>query len=116
MIFETISPEESIKKEPEFEKDFDYLRCKYNILTPEKILKNVKEDIITSKNKENLNFKDLKNYLAKEKNILDKSMIEIKFVQEKIKGFRSKSAVLNYKKNAKNTCQSCLCNFFGEEY
>lgn len=91
ILFETVSQEESTSKEPEFEKDFDYLRSKYNILTPDKILEDVKEDFNQTKNKENLNFKELKNYLSKEKDLLDKNMVEVKFNPGRKSTFRSKS-------------------------
>lgn len=68
-----------MKREPAFERDFDYLRCKYNILTPDKIAADVKEDINPTKARENLSFTELKNYLAKEKDVLDKNLNEVKF-------------------------------------
>lgn len=67
------------------------MRSKYNILTPDKLLQDVKDDFNATKNKENLNFKDLKNYLSKEKDLLDKNMTEVKFNPGNKKSFRSKS-------------------------
>ena len=100
-MFETISPEESLIEEPEFENDFDYLRSKFNILTPDKILSETNEDVTQTKTKENLNFKELKNYLSKEKDLLDKSMIEIKFSSKKrINTKRSKSVELKKRQKA----------------
>ena len=87
-----MSPEESSLREPELERDFDYLRSKYNILTPDKVLTEVKEDFHITKTQENLNFKDLKNYLAKEKDLLDKNMTEVKFSPNTKREIRSKSA------------------------
>ena len=53
----------------------------------------VKEDFHVTKTQENLNFKDLKNYLAKEKDLLDKNMTENKFKLASVKReVRSKSA------------------------
>lgn len=53
----------------------------------------VKEDFHVTKTQENLNFKDLKNYLAKEKDLLDKNMTENKFKLASVKReIRSKSA------------------------
>lgn len=112
MMFETISPEESLAREPAFEKDLDYLRCKFNILTPDKLLSDVKEDIKSAKTRENLNFQDLKNYLAKEKDLLDKSMVEVKFVQKtsKRRPVRSKSAGLAQRRRQQRTKNSDFMN------
>lgn len=91
-MFETISPNESMQKEPQFERDFDYLRCKYNILTSDHLSPDVKEDINPTKTRESLNFKELKNYLAKEKDLLDKNVADGNFEIKKTAIGRSKSA------------------------
>lgn len=93
-MFETVSPNESMSKEPAFERDFDYLRCKYNILTPDQITPDIKEDINPTKTRENLNFKELKNYLAKEKDLLDKNVNKETIGVKKEALGRSKSAVV----------------------
>lgn len=79
LIFETVAPAESMKREPAFERDFDYLRCKYNILTPDKIASDIREDISSTKARENLSFTELKTYLAREKDLLDKNLNEVRF-------------------------------------
>ena len=77
--------------EPAWERDFDYLRCQYNILSFEKFPEEVKEDISVTKDKEAKKFNDLKKYLTKEKAALDKNLKDnsVNF-KAKFKG-RSKS-------------------------
>jgi len=98
IFFETISPEDCLQLEPAWEKDFDYLRCQYNILSFEKFPEEVKEDIKIAKDKEANSFNDLKKYLTKEKATLDKNFPtkDIEF-KPKFKG-RSKSVTILRKK------------------
>jgi len=103
IFFETISVGECKNLEPAWERDFDYLRCQYNILSFEKFPEEVKEDISIPKDREAKKFNDLKRYLTKEKATLDKNLNDKAFgnkdmdYRPKFKG-KSKSVEIIRKK------------------
>ena len=98
IFFETVSVEDCGKHDPLWERDFDFLRCQYNILSSEKFPDQIKEDINPTKTQETRKFKDLKKYLAAEKSLIDKNITDDKFRFVKKAGYLSKSAEVRRKK------------------